>query len=99
MEIIKFKDAVSFSEPFTPHILRAKPNHKVPLICMNPGQEINPHSGGTGIFYIVKGKAVMTIEGKSVDVAEGEMIFVEDGESRGIKAIEALVAFAVHISS
>ena len=29
----------------------------------------------------------------------GEMIFVEDGESRGIKAIEALVAFAVHISS
>tara|TARA_B100000315_G_scaffold90209_1_gene82927 strand:- start:2574 stop:2873 length:300 start_codon:yes stop_codon:yes gene_type:complete len=99
MEIIKFKDAVSFSEPFTPRILRAKPNHKVPLICMNPGQEIPPHPSGMGIFYIVKGKAVMTIEGKSVDVAEGDMIFVEDGESRGIKAIETLVAFAVHISS
>ena len=99
MKIIKFKDAVSFSEPFAPRILRAKPNHKVPLICMNPGQEIAPHSGGTGIFYIVKGKAVMTLEGKNEDVAEGDMIFVEDGEPRGIKAIETLVAFAVHITS
>ncbi len=99
MEIIKLKDAVNFSEPFTPRILRAKPDHKVPLICMNPGQEISPHSGGLGIFYIVKGKGVMTIEGKGMDVAEGDIIFVEEGESRGIKAIETLVAFAVHISS
>jgi len=99
MQIIKFKDKVGFSETFTPRILRVKPNYKVPLICMNPEQEIPPHTSGTGIFYIVKGKAVMTVEGKSMDVEEGDMIFVEDGESRGIKATETLVAFAVHISS
>ncbi len=99
MEIIKLKDRIDFSEQFVPRILRVKPNHKVPLICMNPGQEIPPHPSGTGVFYIVKGKAEMTIEGKVIEVEEGNMIFVEKGETRGIKAIEKLVAFAVHIES
>ncbi len=99
LEIIKFKDKIDFSEPFIPRILRVKPNYKVPLICMNPEQEIPPHPSGTGIFYIVKGKAIMTIEGKSSEVEEGDMIFVDKGETRGIRAVETLIAFAVHIDS
>ncbi len=99
MEVIKLKDRIDFSDPFVPRILRVKPNYKVPLICMNPGQEIPPHPSGTGVFYIVKGKAAMTIEGKVIEVEEGSMIFVEKDETRGIKAVETLVAFAVHIES
>ncbi len=40
----------------------------------------------------------MTVEGKESEVKAGTMIFVEKGETRGIKATEKLMAFAVHIS-
>ena len=40
----------------------------------------------------------MNVEGKDLEVKTGTMIFVEKGESRGIKATETLIAFAVHIS-
>lgn len=98
MEFINVQDKVGFAKEFMPRILRVKPEYKVPLICMEPGQEIPPHASGTGVFYIISGKAVMTVEGKEMEVGPGNMVFVEKGESRGIKAVEKLVAFAVHIS-
>jgi quercetin dioxygenase-like cupin family protein len=98
LEIIDLMEKTRFSETFSPQILRKAANYKVPLICMEPGQEIPPHPSGTGVFYIVSGKGVMHVEGKDMDVKEGTMVFVEKGESRGIKATESLIAFAVHIS-
>lgn len=98
MEFINVEDKVGFAKEFMPRILRANPEYKVPLICLEAGQEIKPHQSGTGIFYIISGKGVMTVEGKEFDVKPGNMVFVEKGESRGIRAVEKLVAFAVHIS-
>jgi quercetin dioxygenase-like cupin family protein len=98
MEIIDLTERTCFSEKFTPHILRGTSNYKVPLICMEPGQEIPPHPSGTGVFYIISGKGIMNVEGKDLEVKTGTMIFVEKGESRGIKATETLIAFAVHIN-
>ncbi len=98
MEIIEVTERTRFSEKFSPQILRGTSNYKVPLICMEPGQEIPPHPSGTGIFYIISGKGIMDVEGKDLEVKTGTMIFVEKGESRGIKATETLIAFAVHIS-
>ena len=98
MEIIDLTERTSFSEKFSPQILRRASNYKVPLICMEPGQEIPPHPSGTGVFYIISGKGIMNVEGKDLEVKTGTMIFVEKGESRGIKATETLIAFAVHIS-
>jgi quercetin dioxygenase-like cupin family protein len=98
MEIIDLTERASFSETFSPQIIRGTPGYKVPLICMEPGQEIPPHPSGTGIFYVISGKGIMTVEGKESEVKAGTMIFVEKGETRGIKATETLMAFAVHIS-
>ena len=97
MELIDLMERASFSEQFAPQILRRASGYKVPLICMEPGQQIPPHPGGTGVFYIVSGKGIMTIEGKEVVVEAGNMIFIEEGESRGIKATETMTAFAVHV--
>jgi quercetin dioxygenase-like cupin family protein len=97
MECIDLTERASFSEQFAPQILKVTPNYKVPLICMKPGQEIPPHSSGTGIFYIVSGKGVMTVDGQEVEVQAGNMVFVDKGESRGIRATETMMAFAVHI--
>ena len=99
MEVIDLFEKTGFAEEFMPRVLRVKPEYKVPLICMEPGQEIKPHQSGTGIFYFVSGKGVMTVEGKEFEVGPGKMVFVEKGESRGIRAAEQrLVAFAVHMS-
>lgn len=96
MEKITLPERIQFNSMFQPQILRNANGLKVPLICMEPGQFIPPHPGGTGVFYIMEGKATMTIEGKEVAVSAGDMIFIDKGESRGIKAVEKMVAFAVH---
>ncbi|MDH3975305.1 MAG: cupin domain-containing protein [Deltaproteobacteria bacterium] len=98
MEVIDLMEKAIFSDQFAPQILRMTPQCKVPLICMEPGQLIPPHPSGTGVFYIVSGKGVMTIEGKELEVQAGNMIFIEQGESRGIRATETMMAFAVHIN-
>ena len=97
MEFIDLMERARFSDEFAPQILRRTAGYKVPLICMEPGQQIPPHPGGTGVFYIVSGKGIMTVEGKEVDVEAGNMIFIEEGESRGIRAVETMTAFAVHV--
>ena len=97
MELIDLMERASFSDEFAPQILRRTPGYKVPLICMEPGQQIPPHPGGTGVFYIVSGKGIMTVEGKEVNIEAGNMIFIEEGESRGIRATETMTAFAVHV--
>ncbi|MBI5561906.1 MAG: cupin domain-containing protein [Deltaproteobacteria bacterium] len=99
MEVVNVNEKTGFAAEFMPRIMRVRPEYKVPLICMEPGQEIKPHQSGTGVFYFVSGSGIMTVEGKEVEVGPGIMVFVEKGEMRGIRATSGrLVAFAVHIS-
>lgn len=98
MDLVDVNESVEFAEEFRPRILKMAEGYKVPLICMEPGQEIPPHPSGTGIFFIVSGAGVMTVEGEEQDVKEGTMVFVGEGTARGIRATERLVAFAVHIA-
>ncbi len=97
MEIIDVKERIGFSDKFMPRILKVSPEYKVPLICLEAGQLIEPHASGTGVFYIIEGTGVMTVEGEEREIKAGNMVFVGKGETRGIRAIEKLVAFAVHM--
>lgn len=98
MEVIDVKERIEFAEEFRPKILKMAEGYKVPLICLRAGQEIPPHPSGTGIFFIVSGTGVMTVDDEERDVKEGDMIFVDGGATRGVRATEDLVAFAVHIA-
>lgn len=98
VEKINLNKRAEFNTEFRPQILKVAANYKTPLICMNPGQEIPPHPSGTGVFYFISGKGVMTIDGVAHEVGAGDMVFVEKGESRGILALDPLTAFAVHIT-
>ena len=97
MEVIDINERQEFRDQFAPKILHMSPAYKVPLICMEVGQKIPPHSCGAGVFYIISGKAVMTVDDKQVEVKAGDMILIDDGEARGIEAIEQLTAFAVQV--
>jgi len=98
MERIDLMEKVRFLDEFAPLILRRNEHMKIPLICMEPGQQIPPHPGGRGVFYIISGKGIMTADGNEHEISAGNMIFIEDGESRGIRATEQMVAFAVHVA-
>lgn len=98
MEQINLNDKVRFARNFSPQILRMAQAYKVPLICLKEGQEIPPHASGTGVFYFMNGKGVMTVDGEEREVGAGDMVFVDKGQERGIRATEDLAAFAVHVT-
>lgn len=98
MEVIDINDKIEFADDFRPRVLKMAEGYKVPLICLEEGQFIPPHPSGTGIFFIVSGKGVMTVDDEESEVKAGNMIFVDAGSTRGVRATEKLVAFAVHIS-
>ena len=95
MEKVNIHEKKAYSDVFMPRPMRVTDKYKAPLICMKPGQFIPPHPSGAGVFYIVSGKAVMSVDGADVDVVPGDMIFIDKGEVRGIRAVEELLAFAV----
>ncbi|GAX61673.1 hypothetical protein SCALIN_C27_0067 [Candidatus Scalindua japonica] len=98
MDLIKLREKVQFSEQFRPQILCASPDAKVPMICLEPGQEIPAHPSGTGVFYVLEGKGIMFLDGEEISLAKGKVVVVPEGSERGIRSIERLVAIAVHIS-
>ncbi|MBI5970037.1 MAG: hypothetical protein HY884_02660 [Deltaproteobacteria bacterium] len=83
MEVIDVNAKTGFAAEFMPRILRVRPEYKVPLICMEPGQEIKPHQSGTGVFYFISGKGVMTVEGKEIDVAPRRDGIRREGRIKG----------------
>ncbi|MCP4264125.1 MAG: cupin domain-containing protein [Candidatus Brocadiaceae bacterium] len=98
MNLIKLKERVQFNDQFRPQILCASPDAKIPMICLEPGQEIPAHPSGTGVFYVLEGKGIMSLDGKDISLSKGKVIVVPEGSERGIRADERLVAIAVHIS-
>lgn len=99
MEPIKLNEKIKFNkEHFIPNILYAAPKVKMPLICMEPGQEIPPHGGQSiGIFYVKEGKGIFTLDDQKIDM-EKEMIFIApEGSLRGMKCIERMVVLAISV--
>ncbi len=68
MNLIKLREKVQFNEQFRPQILCASPDAKVPMICLEPGQEIPPHPSGTGVFYVLEGKGMMSLDGNEISL-------------------------------
>jgi len=83
-------------EGFVPQILYVSPKLKVPLICMEPGQNIPAHPSGTGIFYVLEGTAIFTVGTEKKEVKAGSVVIAPHGIERGIEAKERLVVVAFH---
>lgn len=99
VRIVDTNSIVKFStEGFKPQILSVTPDLKIPFICMEDGQMIPPHPGGTGIFYVIEGVALFTVDGEKREVEAGSVIVVPEGAKRGVEAKGRLVAIAFHMS-
>ncbi len=99
MEPIRLKEKIQFNkEHFVPNILFASPKVKMPLICLEPGQEIPPHGGHSiGIFYVKEGKGVFSLDDQKIDMEKDTIIIVPEGASRGMKCVERMVVLAISV--
>lgn len=99
MEPIHLEEKIAFhKEHFIPNILFASPKVKMPLICMEPGQEIPPHGGHSiGIFYVKEGKGVFTLDNQKIDMKKDMIIIAPEGASRGMKCVERMVVLAISV--
>jgi quercetin dioxygenase-like cupin family protein len=99
LEPIKLQEKIKFNkEHFIPNILFASPKVKMPLICMEPGQEIPPHGGsGVGIFYVKEGKGVFTLDNQKINMEKDMIIIAPEGSSRGMKCLERMVVLAISV--
>ncbi len=99
MEPIHLNEKIKFNkEHFIPNILFASPKVKMPLICMEQGQEIPPHGGHSiGIFYVKEGKGIFTLDDKKIPM-EKDMVFIApEGSARGMKCTEKMVVLAISV--
>lgn len=99
MEPIRLKEKIQFNkEHFVPNILFASPKVKMPLICLEPGQEIPPHGGHSiGIFYVKEGKGVFSLDDQKIDMEKDTIIIAPEGASRGMKCVERMVVLAISV--
>lgn len=97
MEPIHLEEKIKFNkEHFIPNILYASPKVKMPLICMEPGQEIPSHGGhSVGIFYVKEGKGTFTLDNQKIDMEKGTVVIAPEGASRGMKCVERMVVLAM----
>ncbi len=98
MNLIKLREKVQFNEQFSPQILCVSADVKVPMICLEPGQEIPAHPSGTGVFYVLEGKGIMYLDGEEISLSKGKIVVAPEGSKRGVRGIERLTVVAVHIS-
>ncbi len=85
MNLIKLQEKVQFGEQFRPQILSASPDAKVPMICLEPGQEIPAHPSGTGVFYVLEGKGIMYLNGKN-RVVKREVVLLPKDQKEALGA-------------
>lgn len=97
-DVINIKEKARFNPEFMPIILYMSKKTKIPLICLDKGQEIPPHPSALGVFYCIEGEGTFIRGNEEIELKPGVMIIAEDGVERGMRSNGGLMVFAVHIS-
>lgn len=96
--IVDIKGEVKFNQDFMPIMLYMSKKTKVPLICLDNGQEIPPHPSAMGLFYCIDGEGTFIRGNEEIELKPGIMVVAEDGIERGMKSKGKLVVLAIHIA-
>ncbi|MEO5356935.1 MAG: cupin domain-containing protein [Nitrospirae bacterium YQR-1] len=98
-EILELKKFINFnSEKFTRQMLSDKPEMRVALMCLEPGQEITPHKAPLRLMmYCVEGSGVFTVGEEEIEADAKTAILCDPLVPHGFKASkgERLVVMAV----
>ena len=99
MEIIDLKKLITFyPDKIGRDMLSDKPEMRVALMCLEPGQELKPHKAPMRLLmYCVEGKGTFTIGEQEVEADEKTAILCDPMVFHGFKADKGsrLVVMAV----
>ncbi len=98
MEILDLKKLIKFyPDRIGREMLSDKPEMRIALMCLEPGQELTPHKAPLRLMmYVVEGKGVFKVGDEEIEADEKTCVLCEPMTSHGFRAKEGrLVVMAV----
>ncbi len=99
MEVIDLKKAIKFyPDRISREMLSDKPEMRIALMCLNPGQRLEPHKAPLRLLmYCVEGKGTFIIGEERVEAGEKTCVLCDPMVPHGFEADkgEKLVVMAV----
>ncbi len=99
MEVIDLKSHIKFySDRISREMLSDKPEMRIALMCLEPGQRLEPHKAPLRLLmYCVQGKGTFIVGDERIEADEKTCILCEPMVSHGFEANlgERLVVMAV----
>jgi quercetin dioxygenase-like cupin family protein len=88
MEILDLKKLIKFSpDKIGREMLSDKPEMRVALMCLEPGQELTPHKAPLRLLmYVVEGKGTVTVGDEQIEADEKTGILCDPMTPHGFKA-------------
>jgi quercetin dioxygenase-like cupin family protein len=98
MEILDLKKLAKFyPDKISREMLSDKPEMRIALMCLEPGQKLEPHKAPLRLLmYCVEGKGIFTVGDKEIEASEKTCILCDPMVPHGFRATdERLVVMAV----
>lgn len=98
MEILDLKKLVKFfPNKISREMLSDKPEMRIALMCLEPGQKLAPHKAPMRLLmYCVEGKGIFTVGDEEIEATERTCILCDPMVPHGFRATdERLVVMAV----
>lgn len=98
MKILDLKKLMKFyPDKISREMLADKPELRIALMCLEPGQELKPHKAPMRLLiYCVEGKGIFTVGDDEIEADEKTCILCDPMEPHGFKAKDSrLVVMAV----
>jgi quercetin dioxygenase-like cupin family protein len=98
MELLDLKKAIKFNpDRIGREMLSDKPEMRIALMCLEPGQELAPHKAPLRLLmYVVEGRGTFTVGDEQIEADEKTCILCEPMIPHGFKARDSrLVVMAV----
>jgi len=96
--VANIQDYLKYSKDNNPAMVFFSEDLKIPLLTIDNGSEMKPHSNSTGIYYILEGKGTIRVGMKNYAIHPGSLIHVPKGVIRSIQCEDSLKIMAIHIS-
>jgi quercetin dioxygenase-like cupin family protein len=98
MELLDLKKVIKFNpDRIGREMLSDKPEMRIALMCLQPGQELAPHKAPLRLLmYVVEGRGTFTVGDEQIEADEKTCILCEPMIPHGFKARDSrLVVMAV----
>jgi quercetin dioxygenase-like cupin family protein len=98
MELLDLRKLIRFyPDRIGREMLSDKPEMRIALMCLEPGQELSPHKAPLRLMmYVVEGKGTFTVGDEEIEADEKTCILCEPMTPHGFRAKDSrLVVMAV----